>query len=195
MMIVGLTGGIGSGKTTVGKFFAKLGVPVYNSDIEAKRLMNSSKKLRGTIIELLGEESYIGKKINRELIASRAFVDKNLLQKLNNLVHPAVRRHFLKWLKRQNSPYVIQEAAILFENGSYTNYDKIILVRAPKKVRIIRIKKRDGSSEHKILARMKNQWKDSRKSKLSDYIIENIDLEKTESVVRQIHGELVKISS
>ena len=186
MIIVGLTGGIGSGKSTVAGFFKELGVPVYNSDKQAKKLMRNSKKLRKAIINLLGESAYNGKKLNRSVIAKKVFADKELLLALNGLVHPAVKKHFVKWAKKQKSNYVIQEAAVLFENGSYENYDKMILVRAPIAIRIARIQERDGSSESEILARMKHQWSDEEKSALSDYIIDNIDLDKTSLEVDRI---------
>ncbi len=194
MMIVGLTGGIGSGKTTVAGFFTDLGVPVYNSDKEARKLMQSSKKLKTEITELVGERAYESGKLNRKYIATTVFGDNDLLLKLNELVHPAVKKHFLKWVEKQKSDYVIQEAAILFENGSYKNYDKMILVKAPLNVKIARLMRRDASSKEDIEARMKNQWKDSKKSRLSDYIIDNTDLKKTRLQVDQIHGQLGKIS-
>ncbi|MCW5516544.1 dephospho-CoA kinase [Muriicola sp. Z0-33] len=194
MMIVGLTGGIGSGKSTVAGYFKELGVPVYNSDKQAKKLMRNSKKLRKAIIKLLGEDAYIGKKLNRSVIAQKVFNNKELLEGLNHLVHPAVKQHFLKWARKQESNYVIQEAALLFENGSYKNYDKMILVRAPLSQRIARLLERDGSSESEIMARIKHQWSDEEKSALSDYLIDNIDLEKTRSEVALIHRELLKIS-
>lgn len=191
-MVIGLTGGIGSGKTTVSGLFEDLGVPVYNSDEEAKRLMQSSEKLKRAIIELLGKKSYKKDTLNRSYIAQLVFNDKELLAALNALVHPAVKKDFKKWLRKKNVPYVIQEAAILFENGSYKEYDKLILVKAPKRIRLKRLKARDGSSEEDILARMKNQWSDTRKAKLSDFVIENIDLDKTKSRVRRIHRQLIK---
>jgi len=192
MMVIGLTGGIGSGKTTVSGLFEDLGVPVYNSDEEAKRLMQSSEKLKRAIIELLGKKSYKKDTLNRSYIAQLVFNDKELLAALNALVHPAVKKDFKKWLRKKNVPYVIQEAAILFENGSYKEYDKLILVKAPKRIRLKRLKARDGSSEEDILARMKNQWSDTKKAKLSDFVIENIDLDKTKSRVRRIHRQLIK---
>lgn len=137
-MIVGLTGGIGSGKTTVAGFFKELGVPVYNSDKEARKLMKNSKKVKKAIIELLGEDAYKGKKLNKTHISDRIFTNEKLLQKLNSIVHPAVRNHFLKWKNRQDAPYVIQETALVFENNSQDFYDKIILVVAPKAFRIQR---------------------------------------------------------
>lgn len=193
-MVVGLTGGIGSGKTTVANYFRELGVPVYDSDKEAKKLMKSSKKLRRGITKLLGEEAYKGKKLNKKFIAKSIFSDADLLGQLNKLVHPVVKSHFKKWAEKQNTAYVIQEAAILFENGSYKNYDKMILVRAPIKIKIARLIQRDGSTEAAIRTRMKNQWKDAKKSKLSDFIIDNIDAEKTKLEVGRIHGQLLKIS-
>ena len=128
MKIVGLTGGIGSGKSTVATMFRNLGIPVYNSDEEAKRLMHTSNNLKQGIIALLGKESYDNGELDRGYIAQRVFRDKNLLEALNALVHPEVRRHFMQWVQKQNSKYVIQEAAIIFENGSHERYDEIILV-------------------------------------------------------------------
>ena len=193
-MVVGLTGGIGSGKSTVARFFKMQGVAVYNSDKRAKKLMRNSKKLKKSIIALLGDEAYEGKKLNRAAIAKKVFGDKELLAALNGLVHPAVKKNFQKWVKKQKGNYVIQEAAVLFENGSYKNYDRIILVRAPVDIRISRIIARDGSTEKEVQSRMNHQWSDEKKSALSDYIIDNIDLDNTKSEVERIHAELLQIS-
>ncbi len=190
-MIVGLTGGIGSGKSTVGKLLEELGVPVYNSDIEAKRLMNKSKVLRKDIVGLLGEESYVNDQLNRPYIAKKVFNDKALLDKLNGIVHPAVRKHFLRWAKKQQKPYVVQETALLFENGMQDFYDKIVLVTAPKNIRIERIIARDGSTRQEILERMDNQLADSIKSPLSDYVLENIEYDKTKSKVKALNIALL----
>ena len=192
-MIVGLTGGIGSGKSTVASMFQKLGVPIYNSDVEAKKLMGRSKKIKKDIEALLGKESYLDGEPNRGYIAQKVFKDKILLRDLNNIVHPAVRRHFKSWCKRQNTTYVIQEAAIIFENGTQKRYDKIILVTAPRDIRIQRVVDRDGITAEQVMARMDNQWPDSEKEKFSDFIIENIDLEATEGEVLKIHHKLLKI--
>ncbi|MFK5972727.1 MAG: dephospho-CoA kinase [Flavobacteriaceae bacterium] len=194
MRIVGLTGGIGSGKTTVGKMFTELGVPVYNSDKQAKILMQYSKRIRKAVISLLGEDAYIDKKINRKFIAFKIFNDKNLLRELNGIVHPEVRKHFLSWARKQNTSYVIQEAAVIFENSSVARYDKIILVTAPIKVRIARIVKRDTATEENILARMGSQWKDVEKIPLSDFVIENVDLDKTKSKIVKVHERLLEYS-
>lgn len=192
-MIVGLTGGIGSGKSTVGSMFQKLGVPIYHSDAEAKNLMIRSKRIKKDIVALLGEESYINGELNRQYIAQKVFRDKSLLKGLNNIVHPAVRRHFKSWCKRQNAPYVIQEAAIIFENGTNEFYDKIILVTAPREIRVQRVVDRDGVTAEAVMARMENQWQDRDKEKLSDFVIENTELEATERQASQIHHKLLKI--
>lgn len=192
-MIVGLTGGIGSGKTTVAKFFVELGVPVYNSDKEAKKLMKSSKKVKKAIIELLGENAYEGKRLNKIYISDKIFKNKSLLTELNSIVHPAVRKHFLRWTKRQDSPYVIQETAIIFENSGQDFYDKIILVTAPEEERIQRVMVRSGISKNAILARLKNQWLDIKKEPLSDYVIVNLKLTKTKIKVEEVHNAILDI--
>jgi len=191
-MIVGLTGGIGSGKSTVAKFFKALGVPVYDSDAQAKRLMKSSKKIRKKIIALLGEEAYQDKALNKPFIAKLVFGDEELLEKLNGIVHPAVRKHFLKWYQKQTHPYVVQETALLFENKSSDFYDKIILVTAPVKTRIARVMSRDNSSEEQVMARIKNQLEDTVKIELSNYIIENINLEETKDKVITLNKALLE---
>ncbi|MCJ7466274.1 MAG: dephospho-CoA kinase [Maribacter sp.] len=194
MMIVGLTGGIGSGKTTVAKMFKELGVPVYNSDEEAKRLMNTSKKVINAITKLFGPQAYINTKLNSADIAKKVFENKELLLKLNAIVHPEVRKHFLTWMKKQHYPYVIQETALIFENSSPNFYDKIILITAPMNKRIQRVKNRDGISKKSILSRMENQWNDSAKIPLSDFVVENINLAVTKSKIRKIHQCLLKYS-
>jgi dephospho-CoA kinase len=194
MLIVGLTGGIGSGKTTVGKLFAELGVPVYNSDREARRLMEESGKVREAIKALIGERAYCGNSPNRAYIAGKVFGNTDLLDRLNAIVHPAVRANFKNWVVQQQNPYLIQEAAILFENGSYHEFDKIVLVRAPREERIKRIGERDGSSREEIEARMAHQWDDDRKIALADYVIENLDLKNTRFEVEKIHRHLMEIS-
>ena len=191
MMVVGLTGGIGSGKSTVAKMFKKLGVPVYNSDKKAKKLMKSSKKIRKSIKGLLGDEAYDGKKLNKAYIAGRIFQDKTLLDQMNAIVHPAVRRNFIAWANKQQAPYVIQEAAIIFENNLHQFYDKIILVTAPEKLRIKRVMDRDGIPKSEIFVRIANQWKDTRKIQLSDYVIHNLELDNTALRVNEVHRLLL----
>ncbi len=192
MKYVGLTGGIGSGKTTVGKMFAELGVPVYNSDDHAKQLMETSQELKKALKILFGEEVFNNERLNRTFISEQVFNDTSLLEKLNSIVHPAVRTHFLEWAKHQKTAYVIQEAAIIFEIGSQNFYDKIILVTAPENLRIDRIMDRDPQNSPKsIKARMQNQWKDARKIDASDYVIENLDLKTTQRQVLNIHRDIL----
>ncbi|MGJ8714056.1 MAG: dephospho-CoA kinase [Maribacter stanieri] len=191
MKIIGLTGGIGSGKSTVANMFKELGVPVYNSDKRAKYLMNTSLDIKRQLIKLLGEEAYKGDKLNRSFIAEKVFSNTNLLAKLNDIVHPIVRKDFIDWTKKQDYSYVIQETALLFENKAQDLYDSIILVTAPKETRIIRVVDRDKSSREQVIARMKNQLDDKTKLNLSNYVIENIDLERTSSNVLQVHASIL----
>ncbi|MBT8393726.1 MAG: dephospho-CoA kinase [Bacteroidia bacterium] len=195
MTIVGLTGGIGSGKTTVANFFEDLRVPVYFADIEAKKLMNRSKVLQRKIKALFGEEAYVNNELNRPYLASKIFNNEDLLQKMNAIVHPKVGKHFERWVKKQNAPYVIKEAAIIFENDSYKNYDFIITVVADKKARMKRILKRDLTTQQKIKAIMKNQWVDSKKVRLSDFVINNKSFENTREQVDSIHRKLLNLSN
>lgn len=191
-MVVGLTGGIGSGKSTVAKLLKELGVPVYNSDVEAKELMSTSKVLRKKIVALLGPEAYSDHTLNRGYIASRVFNDKDLLQKLNAIVHPAVRKHFIKWCKKQRHPFVVQETALLFENNAIHLYDKIVLVTAPRDIRIKRIMSRDGSTKKEILERMQNQLADEQKIPIAHFVIANIELAETVSKVKELNKALLE---
>lgn len=190
MKIVGLTGGIGSGKTTVARMFEKLGTPIYIADDEAKKLTNSSKIIKSKLINLLGEETYVDGVLNRTYVAEKIFSDKNLLEATNAIIHPEVYIHFKKWAAKQNSNYVIKEAAILFENGSYKDCDLIILVTAPKKIRVARLLDRDSTTIAAIEKRIKNQWSDAKKLKLADIVIKNTDLKSTEEQVLTIHNSL-----
>jgi len=174
MIKVGLTGGIGSGKSTVAEVFAKLGVPVYIADIEAKKMMNNDKELQKTLINWYGNEVIVSDEINRKFLAQIIFKDQNQLQKINNLVHPKVREDFLNWCKKYSHlPFVIEEAAILFESGSNLIMDKIIAVTAPLELKINRVMKRDNVLTDKVLDRMKMQMSDEEKMKLSDFVINN----------------------
>lgn len=194
MKIVALTGGIGSGKSTIAKMFTFLDVPVYDSDKEAKRLLNSSKRLRKDIISVLGEDAYKGKRLNKTYISSKIFKNKELLLEMNKIVHPAVRKHFKAWVKKQETPYVIQETAIIFENGGQHNYDAIVLVTAPQDIRIKRVMDRDNVTKEQVMARIKNQWSDSEKIPLSDFVIENTDLKKTAAKVSAVNKALLENS-
>lgn len=191
MIIIGLTGGIGSGKSTVATMFKELGVPVYDSDQRAKYLMNTSKVIIKQLVELLGEEAYKKGKLNRPFIAEKVFNDSELLAELNNIVHPVVRQDFIDWTKNQDSCYVIQETALLFENKSQDLYDDVILVIAPKEVRIERVLSRDNSTRAQVEARMNNQLDDEIKLELADFIIENTELERTREKVLQVHASIL----
>lgn len=190
-MIVGLTGGIGSGKSSVAGFFKELGVPVYNSDEEAKLLMAESAEVKKAIIDLFGPSAYQKESLNKKLISQIVFQDKEKLKRLNEIVHPAVRRHFEDWVVNQSAPYIIQETALIFENEMQDNYDVIILVTAPEDSRIERVIKRDNSSISQVKARIKNQLPDAKKVPLADYTIENIDLDKAQKAVHKIHKQLL----
>jgi dephospho-CoA kinase len=191
MIIVGLTGGIGSGKTTVAKMFYKIGVPVYIADLEAKALMNRSKVIKRKLIALFGTKAYKNNIINRPYLASQIFKNKELLEEMNAIVHPKVASHFKRWLKKQNAEYIIKEVAILFENGSYVYCDKIITVVASAENRIERVIIRDNSSKDKIEAIMNNQWTDDKRIALSDFVIYNDDLVETKKQVKEIHQKIL----
>ena len=192
MIIVGLTGGIGSGKTTVAKMFETLGIPIYIADIEAKRLMNSSKVIRRKLIKLFGEKAYIDDQLNRPFLASKIFNDASLLAQMNGIVHPKVVMDFKQWLKKQNSPYVIKEAAIIFEHQKQSEYDFIITVTASIKDKVARVLKRDNTTESKIMAIIKNQMSDEEKIKKSDFVIVNTQLDDTEKQVLATHNKLLQ---
>jgi dephospho-CoA kinase len=190
--ILGLTGGIGSGKTTVSKMFCALGVPVYNADDEAKVLMHTSEKIKSEIIKVFGENAYVGNTINRSLVAQIVFKDKHKLKAINAIVHPEVARHFDQWLSQQSCPYVIKEVAILFEIGAQDQFDFILTVTAPKQIRIDRVMKRDKKTADEVHSVVQNQWDEPKKIAKSDFVIHNIDLKNTEIEVKRIHKEILK---
>jgi len=195
MRIVGLTGGIGSGKTTVAKEFKKLGVPIYIADEEAKKLMNKSKVIKRKLKTLFGDEAYVNDRLNRPFLAQKIFNNKDYLQQMNAIVHPKVAKHFEKWLVKQKAPYIIKEVAILFENGSYKDCDFIITVAATIENRITRLLKRDETTISKIQAIMNNQWPDEKKIALSQFVINNNNFENTVKQVQDVHKQLLKSSS
>ncbi|MEA1786353.1 dephospho-CoA kinase [Arenibacter sp. GZD96] len=192
-MIVGLTGGIGSGKSTVAQMFSELGIAVYYADKEAKNLMHSSLELRKSIISLLGSEAYQDEELNSPWVAQKIFHNKTLLQQMNALVHPMVKAHFLEWVKNQNTPYVIQENALIFEQNAQANFDKIILVVAPVEERIRRVQKRDNTTKDSVMARIANQLEDTEKQELTHYVIQNRTLKNTKAQVLKIHKELLEL--
>lgn len=192
MMVVGLTGGIGSGKSTIAKAFAALGIAVFNSDEQAKALIATDTQVKERIIAAFGEEAYQNGEYNRAYIAQIVFNNSEKLAILNGIVHPALAEYFKQWAKEQTSPYVLKEAAILFESGSYKDCDYIITVTAPEEVRIARVMARDHCTEAQVRARMAQQWTDAQRIALSDAVIENINLEETEKRVRELNNLFIK---
>jgi len=190
MMVVGLTGGIGSGKSTIAKAFAALGIAVFNSDEQAKALIATDAEVKERIIAAFGEEAYHNGEYNRAYIAQIVFNNSKKLAILNGIVHPALAEYFKRWAKEQTSPYVLKEAAILFESGSYKDCDYIITVTAPEEVRIARVMARDHCTEAQVRARMAQQWSDAQRIALSNAVIENIDLESAKEQVKRINNEL-----
>lgn len=190
MIVVGLTGGIGSGKSTIAKAFAALGIAVFNSDEQAKALIATDAQVKERIIAAFGEEAYQNGEYNRAYIAQIVFNNSEKLAILNGIVHPALAEYFKQWAKEQTSPYVLKEAAILFESGSYKDCDYIITVTAPEEVRIARVMARDHCTEAQVRARMAQQWSDAQRIALSDAVIENIDLERAKEQVKRINDEL-----
>lgn len=192
MKVLGLTGGIGSGKTTVAGFFKELGIPVFIADVEAKKLMLEDEKIKAAIIQLFGEEAYKEGIPDRKFIASKVFGDNEKLEQLNGIIHPAVAKHFKTWKQDQDAPYVIYEAAILFEKGGYRKCDFNLLITAPFEQRVARLQERDSSTLEEIEARMSHQWSDEKKAELADFIIENKELSKTREAVRDLHETLLE---
>ena len=174
MVKVGLTGGIGSGKTTVSNFLLDYGIPVYNSDSKGKTLMNTNLELKNNIVSIFGERVYDNGILNTNLLSSIVFNDSTKIEQLNNLVHPKVADNFKQWIgKNNNQPILVKEAAILIESRAYLNMDKIILVVSEKSTRINRVSKRDNSDLESIEKRINLQLTDNEKIKYADYIIEN----------------------
>ncbi|QOD61610.1 dephospho-CoA kinase [Polaribacter haliotis] len=195
-MIVGLTGGIGSGKTTVAKIFAnKEHVAIYIADLEAKKLMSSSDKIKTKLIAEFGSQAYKNNQLNRPFIADIVFKNKSKLATLNSIVHPEVRNHFQSFIKEhKDKTYIIYENAILFESKADKVCDFIISVFVPINIRIERVMQRDASSKSQILERINNQWKEDKKLLQSNYIIKNLLLDITENQVNNIHKILTEKS-
>ena len=191
MKKIGITGGIGSGKTYVASVFQSLGIPIFNADIQAKKLMTYSGKLRKLVKEEFGNEIYKNADLNKEKLASIVFSNSDKLQKLNSLVHPIVKEEFNNWCNSQTSPYVIKEAAILFESKSHLGLDAVICVSAPLELRMKRLLNRDDYSEKEIKKRIENQISQEEKEKLSDYIIVNDEKELLLPKIIKIHKKLL----
>ena len=191
MIIVGLTGGIGSGKSTVINHFKQLGVNCYQADKEAKKLMDSDRKLINEIQNSFGNNIYINSKLDRKRLASIVFRDKNKLQLLNSIVHPVVNQHFINYCKDLDYKYIIKEVAIIFETKTQDKFDKIILVKASKEERVNRIVVRDNCSRQDAVDRISNQIEDKYKIDKSDFIIDNINLKDIPNKVLEIHNRII----
>ena len=188
--IIGLTGGIGSGKTAVAEYFRASGIPVYIADTEAKKISESAEIVQ-LIKSAFGTSIFDAENINREKLAQLVFNDSEKLATLNKIIHPAVKIHFENWVKNHKEfPYVIKEAAILFESGSYKDCDIIITVVAPLETRISRVLGRDKTSRENVLKRIDSQWTDDQRVSKSDYVIENISLPETQKQVDKILKKL-----
>jgi len=184
MIKLGITGGIGSGKSTVSQIFSISGVPVYIADIESKRLVATSPTIRKKLINLFGEELYSGGVLNKPLLASHIFNDKKKLEIVNAIIHPEVERDFIEWVKKHAQCNIVaHEAAILFESGFNKMMDKVLMVYTPLDIRIERTMLRDNLTKEKVMERIQNQMSDEEKAKLSDFVIVN---DNTKSLIEQV---------
>ncbi len=191
---IGLTGGIGSGKTTIAKIFELLNIPVYYADAASKRLYQTDRQLIQKMKEHFGDHIYVNDQLNRTQLASIVFNDPEKLTLLNSLVHPPTIRDALEWMKAQTTAYVIKEAALLFESGSAVGLDYVIGVSAPALVRIKRVMDRDGVTREEVLNRMTRQMKEEDKIKLCDFVIINNERELVIPQVMKLHEKLMTLS-
>lgn len=192
MLRIGITGGIGSGKSTVARIFNVLGIPVYDADSAAKRLMAEDEILKSNIINAFGKDSYIDGKLNRKFLSEVVFNDENKINLLNSFVHPATIRDADEWMKKQNAPYLIKEAALIFESSSDKYLDLVIGVKSPLSLRIERTRKRNNIAEEQVIARMKFQMDEEEKMSLCDYIIVNDEKEMLIPQVLFLHQKFLK---
>ena len=184
--IIGLTGGIGSGKTTIANYFKELGIPVYIADDEARKISEFPEVVQA-IKAVFGNEVFNNEKLDRVKVAEIVFNNQTKLKQLNEIIHPAVKKHFENWvLQHSNFPIVVKEAAILFESGSYKDCDIVISVIAPLETRIQRVIQRDGVTRDDVLKRIKNQWTDEERISKSQYVIENVNVVEAKKEVENI---------
>jgi dephospho-CoA kinase len=195
MLKIGLTGGIGSGKTTVAKVFTTLGIPVYHADLEARRLMENEPTLIGLIRHQFSEKAYENGRLNRSYISSIVFNDKKKLDLLNSLVHPFTIEDGKQWMRRQKSAYAIKEAALIFESGSQGEFDLIIGVYAPETLRLFRTIQRDHIDKAIVKSRMQNQIKEEIKMKLCDEVLMNTEQELLLPQIINLHHQLIERAS
>ena len=194
MIKVGLTGGLGSGKTTVAKLFEEFGIPVFYADDEAKKITDTSPKVKDQLTKEFGSHLYPDGKLDRPALAEIIFRDKNAIDIVNDIIHPAVRQAFQEWAFIQRSPYVLEEAAILFETGEYRAFDKTVLVTAPEELRIERVMNRSGWTREETESRLKNQWDESHKIPLADFVILNDGTRPLGPQISEIHESLLRFA-
>ncbi|MBL4744970.1 MAG: dephospho-CoA kinase [Flavobacteriaceae bacterium] len=194
MIVIGLTGGIGSGKTTVLKMFEAKGITTYNADLEARKLINTSPEIRENLERLFGKDAYLGEELNRPFIASIVFSDKEKLAALNKATHPSLHHHFKTFLARQSGIYIVYEAAILLESEGYKLCDYIITVVASSEEKLKRIQLRDGMTVSEIRARMNSQMSDALRIEKSDFVITNNSKSGTKQQVACLHDLLSDLS-
>jgi len=191
LMKLGVTGGIGSGKTSVCRVFNVLGIPVYSADNEARKIMDDDVEIISGINKIVGKNLYPEGNLDRMELATLIFNDPSLLSKVNSLVHPVVFEHFKKWTEIQDTPYVIMEAAILFESGAANLVDRIATVVAPVEERISRVTSRNRLSREQVMQRIRNQIDDDARIRMSDYVINNSENEMIIPVILKIHEDLI----
>lgn len=194
MLRIGLTGGIGSGKSTVARIFKLMGIPVFDADSAAKTIMNEDEALKKEMVQHFGKKTYINGMLDRNYLASMVFENERNLATLNALVHPAVFRAAEAWMQQQNTAYVIKEAALIFESGSQEELDIVIGVYAPKHLRIQRTMQRDHSSRESVIQRMNNQINEEMKMKLCDFVICNDEQTLLIPQVLALHKQLLLLS-
>ena len=193
MIKLGVTGGIGCGKTSVCNVFSILGVPVFSADAEAKKIMEVDTGIILRLNAIAGKNLYAEGTLNRAELAKLIFSNRSMLEKVNSLVHPVVFNRFSEWIKKQEAPYVIMEAAILFESGGREKVDRVVTVTAPVEERIARVICRSNIAREDVMERIKNQMKDSDKIKQSDYIIDNSENEMIIPAILNIHNDILKL--
>jgi dephospho-CoA kinase len=195
MLKIGLTGGIGSGKSTVAHIFEVLGIPVYNADEAAKKLMTENEELKASIIDAFGKDAYVDGNLNRVYIAGQVFNNDKKIELLNSLVHPATIKDAAEWMQIQKAPYIVKEAALIFESGSNKDLDYVIGVRSPLALRIQRVTDRDNISADQVKARIEKQMDEDIKLQLCDYVIDNDEQNMVIPQVLSLHHKFLKLQT